>query len=184
MPCQSASAPSMRPMLFRRMTLSRGQRHAHPAAQHQPRTSRFTLLSLPSRCSSKRSTSVCSGKAGSDAATRHQPEVKASPDHRLLLSSDATAAVVTAVAVAALLSHGSPAAAAGLLVRDEPANALSLPTWAIHVSSVIEWVAAMGLVWRYAEVTGAFFANAALSAVIGGTLYAHRRPPPRFSCRG
>ena len=78
------------------------------------------------------------------------------------LSSDAAAAVVTAVAVAALLSHGGPAEAAGVLVREEPANALSLPTWAIHVSSVIEWVAAMGLVWRYAEVTGAFFAEPAL----------------------
>jgi len=35
----------------------------------------------------------------------------------------------------------------------EPANALSLPTWAIHVSSVAEWVIAMGLMWQYAEVT-------------------------------
>lgn len=35
-----------------------------------------------------------------------------------------------------------PAAAIDLL-REEPANALSLPTWAIHVSSVVEWVAAM-----------------------------------------
>lgn len=35
-----------------------------------------------------------------------------------------------------------PAMAADLL-REEPANALSLPTWAIHVSSVVEWVAAM-----------------------------------------
>jgi hypothetical protein len=32
--------------------------------------------------------------------------------------------------------------------------ALSLPTWAIHVSSVVEWVTAMGLMWRYAEVSG------------------------------
>ena len=37
----------------------------------------------------------------------------------------------------------------------EPLNALSLPTWAIHVSSTVEWGAAMYLVWRYAEVTGA-----------------------------
>ncbi|GMP80891.1 hypothetical protein CsSME_00035820 [Camellia sinensis var. sinensis] len=29
----------------------------------------------------------------------------------------------------------------------EPPNALSLPTWAIHVSSVVEWVMAMALVW-------------------------------------
>ncbi|OUC15008.1 MAG: hypothetical protein B0A82_09085 [Alkalinema sp. CACIAM 70d] len=33
-------------------------------------------------------------------------------------------------------------------------NALSIPTWIIHVSSVIEWIAAIWLVWRYAEVMG------------------------------
>ena len=37
--------------------------------------------------------------------------------------------------------------------RIEPANALSLPTWVIHVSSLVEWLIAMGLVWEYAEVT-------------------------------
>nr|GEU36951.1 ycf49-like protein [Tanacetum cinerariifolium] len=36
----------------------------------------------------------------------------------------------------------------------EPANALSLPTWAIHVSSVAEWVTAMILVWQYGEKSG------------------------------
>ncbi|MDY6941288.1 MAG: DUF2499 domain-containing protein [Cyanobacteriota bacterium] len=32
-------------------------------------------------------------------------------------------------------------------------NALSIPTWIIHVSSVIEWIAAMWLIWIYSEVT-------------------------------
>lgn len=32
-------------------------------------------------------------------------------------------------------------------------NALSIPTWMIHVSSVIEWVAAIGLIWVYGELT-------------------------------
>ena len=57
------------------------------------------------------------------------------------------------VVAAAVLAHAAPVEAAALL-RDEPANALSLPTWAIHVSSVAEWIVAMSLVWRYAEVTG------------------------------
>ena len=35
----------------------------------------------------------------------------------------------------------------------EPANALSLPTWAIHVSSVAEWVVAMNLFWRLGDST-------------------------------
>eukprot|EP01025_Chloroclados_australasicus_P004036 TRINITY_DN10970_c0_g1_i1.p1 TRINITY_DN10970_c0_g1~~TRINITY_DN10970_c0_g1_i1.p1 ORF type:complete len:182 (-),score=5.56 TRINITY_DN10970_c0_g1_i1:532-1077(-) len=43
---------------------------------------------------------------------------------------------------------------ASVLTEVEPANALSLPTWIIHVSSVAEWVIAMGLVWQFAEVTG------------------------------
>lgn len=44
--------------------------------------------------------------------------------------------------------------AAASLLRDEPGNALSLPTWAIHVSSVAEWIIAMSLLWKFAEVTG------------------------------
>ncbi|HIK09522.1 MAG TPA: DUF2499 domain-containing protein [Oscillatoriaceae cyanobacterium M33_DOE_052] len=33
-------------------------------------------------------------------------------------------------------------------------HALSVPTWMIHISSVIEWIAAIWLIWRYGEVTG------------------------------
>lgn len=32
-------------------------------------------------------------------------------------------------------------------------HALSIPTWIIHVSSVIEWIAAIWLVWSYGDVT-------------------------------
>jgi len=32
-------------------------------------------------------------------------------------------------------------------------NALSIPTWMIHVSSVIEWIAAIWLIWIYGEIT-------------------------------
>jgi len=35
----------------------------------------------------------------------------------------------------------------------EPANALSIPTWAIHSSSVFEWIFAMSIIWNYAKVT-------------------------------
>ena len=35
----------------------------------------------------------------------------------------------------------------------EPENALSIPTWAIHFSSVFEWLFAMQLVWDFAETT-------------------------------
>lgn len=33
-------------------------------------------------------------------------------------------------------------------------HALSIPTWIVHVSSVIEWVAAIWFIWQYAKVSG------------------------------
>jgi hypothetical protein len=30
---------------------------------------------------------------------------------------------------------------------------LSIPTWIIHISSVIEWMAAIWLIWRYADIS-------------------------------
>lgn len=36
----------------------------------------------------------------------------------------------------------------------EPANALSIPTWAIHFSSVFEYLFAMGMMWQFAALTG------------------------------
>jgi Protein of unknown function (DUF2499) len=33
-------------------------------------------------------------------------------------------------------------------------HALSIPTWIIHVSSVIEWIGAIWLIWTYGEVSG------------------------------
>lgn len=32
-------------------------------------------------------------------------------------------------------------------------HALSIPTWLIHIASVVEWMTAIGLVWIYADVT-------------------------------
>lgn len=31
-------------------------------------------------------------------------------------------------------------------------NALSIPTWIIHISSVVEWVVAIWLIWSYGEM--------------------------------
>lgn len=33
-------------------------------------------------------------------------------------------------------------------------HVLSIPTWMVHVSSVVEWIAAIWFVWRYAEASG------------------------------
>ncbi|HLO86666.1 MAG TPA: DUF2499 domain-containing protein [Nostocaceae cyanobacterium] len=32
-------------------------------------------------------------------------------------------------------------------------HVLSIPTWIIHISSVIEWIAAIWLIWTYGELT-------------------------------
>ncbi len=33
-------------------------------------------------------------------------------------------------------------------------HALSIPTWMVHISSVIEWMAAIYFVWQFADVSG------------------------------
>lgn len=69
---------------------------------------------------------------------------------------------VTGIALATLMVGPSTATATASELAimgssfqfNEPSNALSLPTWAIHVSSVVEWVTAMALVWQYGEKSG------------------------------
>ncbi|XP_010439276.1 PREDICTED: uncharacterized protein LOC104722752 [Camelina sativa] len=62
--------------------------------------------------------------------------------------------LVAAAFVAAGPESSAMAAVVGSLQLSEPANALSLPTWAVHVSSVVEWITAMALVWKYGERKG------------------------------
>ena len=50
----------------------------------------------------------------------------------------------------AALSLALPEASVAALHAGQ-SNALSLPTWAIHVASVAEWLIAMDLVWRYGD---------------------------------
>jgi hypothetical protein len=38
------------------------------------------------------------------------------------------------------------------LLAVEPANALSVACWVIHSTSLVEWLVAMGLIWRWAEL--------------------------------
>ena len=61
--------------------------------------------------------------------------------------------------IAALVDgfRGVSAAAASTLAPGAPpgpANALSVPTWGVHVFSLVEWLVAMGLVWEYAAAVG------------------------------
>ncbi|KAJ8498813.1 hypothetical protein OPV22_009365 [Ensete ventricosum] len=85
------------------------------------------------------------------------------PTRRDVRRSLPTAAVAAALVACGTASLAMAASAQALPVDapvlafaalQEPENALSLPTWAIHVSSVIEWVTAMALVWQYGEKSG------------------------------
>eukprot|EP00557_Chaetoceros_sp_GSL56_P008438 CAMPEP_0176487600 /NCGR_PEP_ID=MMETSP0200_2-20121128/6232_1 /TAXON_ID=947934 /ORGANISM="Chaetoceros sp., Strain GSL56" /LENGTH=567 /DNA_ID=CAMNT_0017884467 /DNA_START=132 /DNA_END=1835 /DNA_ORIENTATION=+ len=40
------------------------------------------------------------------------------------------------------------------VAHSEPVNALSIPTWAIHFSSVFEWIFAMNIIWNFSENSG------------------------------
>lgn len=80
---------------------------------------------------------------------------EADVDKTLPSKNQETTATLQSMALPTLLmAMGSilPFAALGVF-HAEPSNALSFPTWVIHVSSLVEWLVAMGLVWKYAEVS-------------------------------
>lgn len=45
-------------------------------------------------------------------------------------------------------------AASPIPLHAEPVNALSVPTWAVHSSSVFEWVLCMAAMWQWADTVG------------------------------
>ncbi|CAN8274171.1 unnamed protein product [Cochlearia groenlandica] len=65
-----------------------------------------------------------------------------------------TGLVAAAAAFVATGPESTALAAVDSFQLSEPANALSLPTWAVHVSSVVEWITAMALVWKYGDRKG------------------------------
>lgn len=114
------------------------RRPATPTPQTKPLTPR-------SHPSERRAEAEAAGEA---ASPRAHPTP--SPSGRSAAAAPPTQAAA-AVAGLALLLAASPASAA-FTPTLEPSNALSLPTWAIHVSSVLEWCAAMGLFVKLAAV--------------------------------
>jgi len=74
-------------------------------------------------------------------------------DERLLVVPD-EAPVMVRTAIDAFRSWGDDfeLSSSALLGLPLPAaNALSVPTWGVHIFSLVEWLLAMGLVWDYAE---------------------------------
>ncbi len=116
-------------------------RHSHSLATHCP--------SAVHRIRRRDSAGACC-RAGSQRG--------AAPGKRAAAQQDQGHAGCTGTRFAESLGASCAAwlcsAPARAAVHAEPVNALSLPTWAIHVSSTVEWGVAMYLVWRYAEVTG------------------------------
>lgn len=68
------------------------------------------------------------------------------------------AALIVATGIPLLHLEAHDAFLGGLgdltLASNEPANALSIPTWCVHFSSVAEFVVALGLAAEYARATG------------------------------
>ena len=56
----------------------------------------------------------------------------------------ATVAASAALVLASFVVNSHP----------EPGNALSIPTWMVHTSSLLEWLYAMKLAWEHAELSG------------------------------
>ncbi|CAL0309635.1 unnamed protein product [Lupinus luteus] len=61
---------------------------------------------------------------------------------------------VVAVSMLQFLTIVEQASSLQLLQLHEPDNALFLPTWVVHVSSVLEWILAVTLVWQYGDKSG------------------------------
>ena len=57
-------------------------------------------------------------------------------------------------------------------------NALSVPTWAIHFSSVFEWLFAMGLVWQFAAASN----NPKWKGLVWGMLPLHASGVAACTC--
>ena len=99
-------------------------------------------------------TATATATAAATAAPDSTSGDSASPAAALLALVAVAGAGAAAVA-GAVAAAGGPASALGLELV-EPANALSLPTWVVHTSSVAEWCLAMRLIYAYADVSGAF----------------------------
>jgi len=78
-------------------------------------------------------------------ATRPKPQEPSS-------SSQSTTLLDGAFPILLLLTAATTSSLSFL--HPEPANALSLPTWAVHSSSLLEWLLAMKLIWEHAETSG------------------------------
>ncbi|CAL6358457.1 unnamed protein product [Bathycoccus prasinos] len=100
------------------------------------------------------------GKSMGDA--RSENDDGGSTDNRININSTFSLAGLTLLVVDAVAATTDSIAdvADGSVVSSliasakhgEPGNALSLPTWVIHASSLIEWLVAMSLIWNYADV--------------------------------
>ncbi|KAF5843221.1 hypothetical protein DUNSADRAFT_897 [Dunaliella salina] len=118
-------------------------RHLLPACSHtavrcrRAPSAHVACSNSSTHTSNADSSSSCQGEG-------HQPS--------LLSHSVPRTAPLTLPAYSAALALAFPDASQA--IATEPSNALSLPTWAIHVSCVIEWATAMSLLWQYAEVSG------------------------------
>jgi len=74
-------------------------------------------------------------------------------DERLLVVPDGSpAALSTSVEVFRSWADDFESATSAFIgLPNPPERALSVPTWGVHIFSLVEWLLAMGLVWNYAD---------------------------------
>ncbi|GBF92852.1 ycf49 [Raphidocelis subcapitata] len=153
MPCPNpGSLAARRAVAVATPQLARQQRPAGLVQRVAGAAQRARAQTPPQEAAPQRQQQVQQQVQVQQQQQREQGETTQQQRRRPRLAAGGLAAFGAAAAVSAALAACPEARAAGLIA--EPANALSLPTWAIHVSSVAEWLIAIGLFWRYAEVSG------------------------------
>lgn len=124
-------------------------RASTPVCPQRLLTSNVTLVTLPSHRESPK-LSICNAQRAHSAEHSKEssrcpgstPEEAIGSSSPLLELAGQPSALGISLSLAIAGAWLCPQEAQAMIVSLEPSNALSLPTWAIHVSSVLEWVIA------------------------------------------
>lgn len=143
------AAPARRQARSTRATCKHWVHQHHKGADASPA---IALIHPQAPClpTASRQARVASGSCAAVAAPQHHDQHITAPSAPAPSPAQASRTQYRAATATLLLALGAagatvlcPDAAQALDIQAEPSNALSLPTWAIHVSSVVEWVTGM-----------------------------------------
>ena len=132
---------------FTRITQQRCTKQCCPAVRNSTRRGKIICGSTAKHSAGRPERAPGNGLHFAD-----QPVLGSTEQQTTQHRGSSASIVALPLALGSILLQSAPAIA--FTIHQEPENALSFPTWVIHISSVIEWAVAMSLVWKYAEVTG------------------------------